>query len=61
VELGPLHNRVNDTLAAVADEGNRILAATLEGKDQGSRCYRDYDAESGRQRNAYGKTTRAPS
>ena len=61
VELGALNDRVDDALAAISDEGNCILAPTLEGKDQGSRRYCDDDTESGGQGDAYGESTRPPS
>ena len=60
VEAGSLHYGVDDTLAAIADERNRILSATFEGEDEGSCGYRDDDAKHGRQGCSDGNLARSP-
>lgn len=60
MKLDALDDPLDDALVAVADEGDRVLAATFEREDQGSRRYCDGDAKGGSQRHAYGKTTRKP-
>jgi hypothetical protein len=60
MKLDALDDAIDDALAAVADKGDRVLAATFEREDQGSRRYCDRDAKGGGQRQAYGNTTWEP-
>ncbi len=60
VQPGSLHDRVDDALAAVADERNRILAATFEREDQRGCRHGDDHAKHDRQGRADGNVARSP-
>ena len=60
VQSSPFHNRVDNSLTAVADERDGVLAAAFQGEDQRCRGDRDDDAERGRQCNVYGDAAQMP-
>ena len=54
VQPSPFYDRVDNSLTAVADQCDGILAATFQGEDQRGCRYCDDDTERDGQRDAYG-------
>ena len=60
VQPGPFYDRVDNSLTAVANEFDGVLAAAFQGEDQRGCGYRDDDTERDRQCNAYRDTRQMP-
>ena len=60
VQSSPFYDRVDNSLTAVANECDGVLAATFQGEDQRGCGDGDDDTERDRQRNTYGDAVRMP-